>query len=159
MLYSRDLASGIAKRLPFSNSLPAPDPVRGWQSEAVVGFAPDARQLIIVNTYPVPGSEVKEKPQQYTACRLINIDGTGLKQLYRSAPFPTPLTHEDQEWNYSPTVIPRWSRDGSRLALFTPAAKNGEEFFTVYDRFGSRFKVMEYFREETDLNRPVRRAK
>lgn len=134
-LFSCDFDGKNVARLPFASHWPAPDPERGWHSQPRFTFSPDTHQIAVTDTFPVLPATKGKPPQQFTACYLMNQDGTNSRLLFRAAPRNTPSPSE-KEWEYSTVLFPQWSHDGRRLALLVHDFKTADQL-QIFDGDGS----------------------
>ena len=73
--------------------------------DTTVSFAPDGKRLAFVRQYP---------QEREAALMVANADGTGERKL---------AVRKDPEW--MPAVVPSWSPDGKRIAVFVRSTEGG----------------------------------
>jgi len=119
-----DLYSILADGSDTPVGFPGSDSLSLWLYSWGVDWSPDGTRLAFVNATGDPS------PHIWT----LNSDGTGLTDLSAKIVQQAPLWYEAYDWS------PRWSPDGSRIAL----ARGNPDGIGIVDADGSNFTQIYY---------------
>ncbi|HZT41303.1 MAG TPA: hypothetical protein VFA07_03900 [Chthonomonadaceae bacterium] len=122
-LWSMDLTTRSASRLPFPRHLPFSKARRADADIRYVAFSPDGQRMALAAFLPI-GHRRNGNTKQYPAVFTVRLDGTGLRQAQRS----------DREEDM---LIPSWSHDGKRLAVLRMGKKFGPVSIHLYNADGT----------------------